>query len=213
MVSDALGKATAFLDPIATLYGRRLKTYGIGPKGVFWRNREGQELRFELMIGLLPLDGGPISVNDLGCGYGAFFDLIKDLPCMRNGAYRGYDICEDMVAGAADRHDDGRAAFSHSPVATKRADYSFASGTFNLRHTIDPADWTPYVKESLAHLWSMSGRGMAFNMLDAGQRNRERGLHYAERDEYAGFCAERLSADITVIDDYPLKEFTILVRR
>lgn len=208
---SVLQEAPAILAPVAVAYGRRLGQWGARARGVFWRNEEGQRLRFGVLTRILEDEPGPAAINDLGCGYGAFFDFLKDHPALRLGRFRGYDISEDMIEKAKERIRDPRATFIHSLVATEAADYSFASGTYNLCLETDVDPWVRYVKASLAHLWTKTRKAMAFNML-AGLNYRRDGLYYADSKSYVAFC-RTLSPAVTLIDDYPLKEWTILVRR
>jgi SAM-dependent methyltransferase len=215
MIPEILRRAPEFLSPIAVLYGMRLKTAGTGPRGVFWRDEAGQRLRFEVLARAIEdrdADAGGITVNDLGCGYGAFFEYLRDTPCMRDSRFYGYDICEDMVAKAVARVDDERAFFAQSLIATVRVDYSFASGTYNLNADVGEQLWLEYVHASIRHLWSMTEKTLAFNMLDAATSVIEEGLYYADRKAFAAFCGT-LAEHVTVIDDYPLNEFTVFLRR
>ncbi|MFQ5619307.1 MAG: class I SAM-dependent methyltransferase [Rhodospirillales bacterium] len=215
MVPAILRRSPQFLAPIAVLYGRQLARFGARPPGVLWRNGDGQRLRFEILLRVLD-DGekaGGVTINDLGCGYAALFDFVAPLPVMRGGRYFGYDICEDMVDTARRRIDDARVSVVHSLIATREADYSFASGTYNLKADVDEAEWTDYVKASLAQLWSRTTRGLAFNMPGPDHGKREDGLYYADPQAFLDFCRDALSPDTTLIDDYPLAEWTILVRR
>lgn len=203
------------LDAVAKAYGKRIRRYGAVAHGVFWKDENSQRQRFESLVGVMAGDGAndALVVNDLGCGYGAMFDFLEDRPAMRRGAYIGYDVCADMIAAAGRRIDDPRASFVHSLIATRRADYSFASGTYNLHEDADEQAWSAYVKSSLLQLWSMSARGLAFNMLDRAKPNRVAGLFYADAAEYVDFCGRHLSANVSLVDNAPLPDWTILVRR
>ncbi len=211
--SSILGRAPAMLEPVAEKFRRRLAKFGAEPRGVYWNDREGQLLRFEVLMGVVDLEGGGISVNDLGCGYGAFFDYLEDQPLLEGGRYFGYDICDDMVKTARQRISDPRAFLQHSLVATRDADYSFASGTYNLRMGTGEAAWMDFVKASLADQWAKSRKGMAFNMLSCYRRKREPALYYADPAPYFDFCMRVLSPQVTLLHDYPLVEWTIYVRR
>ena len=218
MVSDPLKRAPKILAPVAVLYDMRLKRFGARPEGVFWLDEDGQRLRFDILSRIIEGAGGSVTVNDLGCGYGAFFRYLKDRPDMKDGLYLGYDISESMVEKAKRLNDDPRAKFVQGLIATWRADYSFASGTYNMRMDTDPDEWAEYVRASLVQLWSASGRGLAFNMLadeDAIRRGKPRqdDLYYARSGEYLDFCRRQLSPHSTLIEDYPLAEWTIQVTR
>jgi SAM-dependent methyltransferase len=206
-----LEQAPDILAPVAVAYDKRLGQWGARARGVFWRNEEGQRLRFEVLSRALQDEPGPVTINDLGCGYGAFFDFLKDHPALRGGRFHGYDISEAMIRKAQERIDDPRATFTQGLIANEIADYSFASGTYNLCLDTDVDRWIRYVKASLTHLWTMTRKVVAFNML-AGLNYKRDGLYYAEAKGYLAFC-RTLSPDVTFIDDYPLKEWTIVVRR
>lgn len=215
MTSDVLKRAPQILAPIAVAYGQRLKEFGAKPKGVLWKNREGQLLRFEVLAGILDpgLRRQVFSVNDLGCGYAALFEFLLALPGAEVSRYHGYDISEHMVRLGRARIANPRAAFTQSLIATEKADYSFVSGTYNLHLDVKAGEWTEYVKASLAQLWTKTAKGMAFNMLSVDSANRLDGLYYADGEEFLDFSSRTLTADVTLIDDYPLDEWTILARR
>lgn len=204
--------APKLLAPVAVAYNRRLDEWGPQARGVFWRNEEGQRLRFEVLA--RALDGAPAgsSVNDLGCGYGALFDFLADHPALAGGNFYGYDISEDMIETAKARVPDPRARFVQALVATETADFSFVSGTFNMNLDADVTAWKEYIEASLAHLWSRTRVALGFNMLAGNDFNRE-GLFYAEPRRFLEFCKNRLNPSAVLIDDYPLQEWTIIVRR
>jgi SAM-dependent methyltransferase len=216
MISPILKRAPEILAPIAVAYGLRLKECGHHPRGVYWKTHEGQKLRFEILLGIVDprFDaGGGVRINDLGCGYGALFDLLKVMPAMLNGQYHGYDISEEMVETARGRIQDPRASFEQSMVANKKADYSLVSGTFNMKMDSDPAYWLDYTKESLVHLWRATERGLAFNMLSIYDKHKQSGLYYADPGHFFDFCMKNLSRNVTLMHDYPLMEWTIFVHR
>jgi len=208
---DDIGQILEFVQRV---YSYRINEYGPVANGVFWRDEDGQILRLELLLqAVTPEDlNGPITVNDLGCGYGALFDLLADERMLEGGHYYGYDIAPDMIAQAQARHADPRANFILSPVATEAADYSFVSGTYNMSMGANTALWTHYVKTSLDMLWKKTNKIMAFNMLDSHAPNKLDDLYYADRRTILEH-ALTLSPEVEVIDDYPLDEFTVIVKR
>jgi len=211
-----LRRSAERLAPIAALYSLRLRECGPGARGVYWKTAEGQRLRFEVLLGVVDIedDRGGVTVNDLGCGYGAFFEFLAERPLMRNGTYYGYDISEDMVRAATRRIRDPRARFAQCLRATETADYSFVSGTYNMKLDETDREWSAYVEESLRDLWSMTTKGLAFNMLCAsGKTRKESDLYYADWKVFRDFCASELSPHVTVMRGYPLDEWTIYVHR
>ena len=215
MARDLPNDIGQLLEFVSRVYTYRINECGPVANGVFWRDEDGQILRLELLMqAVAPEDlNGPITVNDLGCGYGTLFDLMKDERMLTGGRYFGYDISPDMVAQAQALHaDDTRAQFIVSPVATEVADYSFVSGTYNMSMGADEGLWTHYIKTSLSQLWGKTAKILAFNMLDAQAPSKLDDLFYADKRTFIEH-ALTLSPEVEVVDDYPLDEFTIVVRR
>lgn len=202
------------LNLISSAYTYRINQCGPVANGVFWKDQDGQVLRYELLLQAVAEEdlGGPITVNDLGCGYGALFDLLADQNMMQDGHYFGYDISPKMITEARSQHPDPRTTFIESPVATEMAQYSFVSGTYNMNFGARRDIWGEYVKTSLKRLWDKTSKVMAFNMLDSASPQRLVDLYYADRNEFVTF-ALTLSPEVEIIDDYPLTEFTIYVKR
>jgi hypothetical protein len=65
---------TNFLDEVANYYSTKLAEHGETAQGVDWNGVEGQCLRFDQFRKLI--SGSGISINDLGCGYGALYDYL-----------------------------------------------------------------------------------------------------------------------------------------
>ncbi|HER26667.1 MAG TPA: hypothetical protein ENI69_06120, partial [Rhodospirillales bacterium] len=71
-----------FLKSLAQVFSQRVRQYGAKPAGVLWKDRHGQRLRFEVLYNILnhaPVSR-PLTIADLGCGYGAFFDFLTTVP-------------------------------------------------------------------------------------------------------------------------------------
>ena len=218
MIFGVKKRAAELLAPISMVYDLRIRECGIHPRGVYWKSEEGQKLRFEILLGIVDprfdIAGG-VTINDLGCGYGALFDTIRDTPAMGNGRYYGYDISQEMIKTARNRIQDPRATFTQGMFAIQEADYSLVSGTYNMHMDSDLDDWRGYIKESLGQLWKKTKRGLAFNLLSVHEKkkNRQSGLYYADPCEYFDFCARSLSTNVTLMHGYPLMEWTIFVHR
>lgn len=211
-----LMKAPRLLAPVARIYGRRLDECGTTAQGVFWKDEAWQVKRFERMAEIFEpahAEGGSTSINDFGCGYGAFFDYLAALPVMNGSRYYGYDITQEMIAACRDRIVDPRAKFLRKMWATVNADYSIACGTYNMHGHADARDWLEYVQASLVQLWARSGRALAFNMLRDDEPEQYRGLYYVDPDAMRRFCAQKLTVNVEVFDERPLPDVTFFLRR
>jgi SAM-dependent methyltransferase len=203
------------LAEVEKLYSRGLASHGTAPKSVGWKDERSQVLRFHKLATLVSGEDAPadaITVNDLGCGYGALFDFLDALPEVTLASYQGYDLSEDMLAAARLATDD-RASFFQAATATVEADYSFVSGTFNVKGTAPDSVWSAYVHDTIAELFAMSRRGMAFNVLTSYVDFRKPDLFYADPAVFLDYCKRELSPYVTLLHDYPLYEWTMVVHR
>jgi SAM-dependent methyltransferase len=198
---------------IAAYYSDKLAAHGQSPRGVDWNGEEGQILRFRQLLKIIDRPGA-ISINDLGCGYGALYEfLASEWPDV---AYVGADISESMVEAARERF-KGRpnARFIKSSVPDCISDYGVASGIFNVRMGRTNAEWQVYLEATLDQIDRTSRLGFAFNCLTSySDVDRMRSdLHYADPCRLFDLCKRRYSKNVALNHDYGLYEFTILVRK
>ena len=204
----------ALLDVVREYYTQKLRDFGPGPRGVDWNSADSQRLRFAQLARLFEDDpeGG---VLDYGCGYGALLDFLDE----RGGpprAYCGFDIAPAMVdAGRARHAGRPRCRFTDDAGTLEPVAYAVASGIFNVRPGIDETEWRAYVRQTLDALHALGHSGFAFNMLTAyADPARQRpDLSYADPLFYFDYCRTRFSSRVALLHDYPLFEFTVLVRK
>jgi SAM-dependent methyltransferase len=206
---------TTFLAGVADLYEKNLDEHGLTSKSVGWKDEASQLLRFEKLVEVFDrrAPAEDISVNDLGCGYGAMFSYLESMPSIRLAQYNGYDISDEMLAAAKQAIPDQRAAFIMSPKITCEADYSFVSGTFNVKLEASDEHWASYIKEMLMNLSVHSRRGFAFNLLSTYVDWKQENLYYGDPFMFFDFCKRNISRYVSLLHDYPLYEWTIVVRK
>ena len=156
-------------------------------------------------VGLAP--DHAVTVNDLGCGFGSFYEHL-----IRRGIgvtqYHGYDISLDMLAAARANVAADNARFWLSADVTQMADFSFLSGPLNLK-VADDESWKAYAKSVIRSLARHSRRGFAFNMMSTNVTYRVDELYYADPAEWLDWCRREISPHLSLIEDYPLYEWTI----
>ena len=202
------------LSGIRDLYANSLATHGAGAKSVGWKDDRSQSLRFERLARVINRDrAGGFSVNDWGCGYGAMFGYLDGLAGADLQRYVGYDISEEMLSVATAACDPARARFVLGSAVTEEADYSFVSGTFNVKLQATDAVWETYIKGHLETIYAKSRVGMAFNLLTSHVDWRAENLFYGDPAAFFDFCKRHLSRHVTLVHDYALFEWTLLVSR
>lgn len=193
-------------------YEARLRQHGPTPAGVDWNSEQSQELRFQQLARLLDPDPAA-SVIDYGCGYGALLPWLREHGYA--GAYTGFDVSPEMVASARARAEGLRdAAFTTDRRALTPADYAVASGIFNVKMDTSDDGWGRYVLSTIADLAAVGSRGFAFNALTlySDVERRRPDLYYADPLALFDHCKRTYSRYVTLLHDYPLYEFTLLVR-
>ncbi|WP_197048030.1 class I SAM-dependent methyltransferase [Mycobacterium paragordonae] len=201
------------LKDVALYYASKLEQHGTTARGVDWNGDVGQTLRFDQLLRIVDV-ARRFSINDLGCGYGALLDYLD--ACGFEVDYTGIDIAPEMVNAGAGRF-EGRlnANFTCGSDLIEEADYSVASGIFNVRLRSGDAEWQEYIQETLESLHVASRRGFSFNCLtsysDAAKMRDD--LYYADPCALFDLCKRRYSKNVALLHDYGLYEFTILVRK
>jgi SAM-dependent methyltransferase len=200
------------LHSVEALYTSNLAEHGTSSASVGWPDPEAQRLRFEKLAHVLTIDddGCPVTVNDWGCGYGAMFAFLDERLGPRLTRYHGFDISADMLAAAREHVRDPRVELIEARDITREADYTFVSGTFNVRFAASDHAWGEYVRATLRQIAARSRRGFAFNLLTSYVDWRQDGLFYADPAEFFGFCRGELCRRVTLLHDYPLYEWTIV---
>jgi SAM-dependent methyltransferase len=201
------------LADVADYYSAKLAEHGATPRGVDWNGEESQTLRFEQLLKIIQPQRG-FSLNDLGCGYGALFDYLRDK--YQDFTYTGCDVSRDMIISARAAYKDAaNAKFEVTAAPPAMADYGIASGIFNVRLGRGDAEWLEYVKRTLDDLDRTSQHGFSFNCLtfySDADRMRDY-LFYADPGVLFDLCKRRYSRHVALLHDYGLYEFTILVRK
>ncbi len=191
-------------------YTDKIEQHGPTPAGVDWESRAAQELRFAQLINVCDVSR-PFSINDYGCGYGALLDHLEAAGLEVD--YRGFDVSERMLEHARERH-PGR-EWVEAAEQLRPAEFTVASGLFNLKLDVDDSEWRDYVVETIAALDALSERGFAFNMLTSYSDPplMRPDLYYGDPLFFFDHCKRRFARNVALLHDYDLYEFTIIVRK
>ncbi|NDV88761.1 methyltransferase domain-containing protein [Aurantimonas aggregata] len=212
------GGEDAFADLRETVdayYSRRLARFGPTPLGVDWSCVPTQEMRFVQLLKLCDLSTSKkLVLNDLGCGYGALLaylgwrhpDIALD--------YLGVDLSAAMIAQAKRLWRGQPAiAFATGGDCPRVADYSFASGIFNVALDAPRDRWEAYVASVLDNLRATSRIGFAVNFVAARPASAEAkpGLYSTSPERWTTYCETELQARVALVTGYGMREFTLLV--
>jgi SAM-dependent methyltransferase len=184
---------------------------------VGWRDQVAQQRRFSALARIFPAPPTTaFSVNDVGCGLGAFADFLVQSG-YANARYTGIDHSDAMIAEAKVLHrEHPDRAFRVAPVrGLEPADFSVASGIFNLRQSSSDEAWLQFIYDGLEQINAASTRGFAFNALtrysDPPRMQSE--LYYADPCTLFDHCKRTFSRNVALLHDYDEYDFTIIVRK
>jgi len=200
------------LEQVRGYYDAKLRAFGPTPAGVDWNSQESQELRFRQLARLW--EGEPSSsIIDYGCGYGALVQWLRARG--HTGGYCGFDVSTEMIRVAMSHEASGRrSTFTSDRAGLSPADYAIASGIFNVKMETPEAQWREYVLATIADLALLGRRGFAFNALTlySDPPKRRPDLYYADPRELFDHCKRVHGPFVALLHDYPLYEFTVIVR-
>lgn len=203
------------LVAIEQYYSKKILTYGATPLGVDWSCVPTQELRFVQLLKLCRFDA-PVRINDLGCGYGALLDFLGRRHRSKIIDYLGLDISAPMIALAQKRFGSRtNSAFEIARSDYRTADYCLASGIFNVKLNTPVSAWEQLIAQTLNDMHTKSSRGFAANFLapmPTGAPHIEE-LYRVPSDVWQRYCEQTLNADVELIANYGMREYTLLVHK
>lgn len=200
------------IKQIEGLYTDNLKEHGISSESVGWPNKQDHTLRFEKLfqgVGLTTIR----SLNDLGCGYGAVLDYLsfsgKSLE-----SYFAYDISQDMLDAIDTKKYQATSIKKFlEPKLSSPADFSIASGIFNVRFSETDELWQDHIIKTLCNLNENSLQGFSFNLLSTYVDFKKDHLFYGDPLFFFNYCKKNFSRYVSLYHDYPLYEWTVVVKK
>lgn len=194
-------------------YELLLKEHGAVASGVGWNSEFAQNERFAQLCGILPHEDTPLSILDFGCGFGSLAGFLAAR--RKDFTYIGYDASPAMIGCARERQRIASARFESEWERVPPCDYVVASGVFNVRGEWSEENWWSYVQQTLRSIHERARLGWSANFLTSySDRELMRPeLYYADPLALFDWCKRNLSPFVALHHDYPLFDFTILVRK
>lgn len=199
---------------VETYYAGRLARYGAIPLGVDWSCQATQQLRFVKLLAVCDFTAA-FSLNDLGCGYGALAAFLAARYPAAQIDYLGIDLSRAMVHRARRRYRRlPGVQFVVARGCPRVADYALACGIMHVKLTQPMTTWEAYVRAILADLHRGSRRGFAVNFLTRPAPGAPADqLYCPDPSMWERFCAEELGCSVEMLEDYGLRECTLLAWR
>jgi hypothetical protein len=202
------------LAAIARHYDGKVRAFGATPLGVDWPSLRAMHARLLQLLEVVDGASPAFSINDLGCGWGAALDVIEHWRPDAGIDYAGVDVAPAMIDAARARWGHRpRTSFTVGAQCTRTADYSIASGIFNVKLAHPRDGWERHIGEVLLDLYAHSRSGFAVNfMLPGPSTRRVPQLYTTEPEPWVIFCAAMGAREVDVERVPALDEFTLRVR-
>ena len=200
---------------ISNIYNKRFDTFNNTPKGVFWNSKLSQDLRLNIILDkiLQNAKSDEFSIADIGCGYGRFYEILKERNLDDKVKYYGFDINQKIINFCKNNKDFVNVKFEISALPFDDTDYIVMSGTYNLTPTNDISLWEDYIIKNLTNNWKFVRKAMIFNCLIKEKRKIEKKLYYTELSWIQKIC-ERNFCDPEIIKHNLLKDdITIILKK
>jgi len=192
-------------------YENSLIKYGDTPKGVNWKDKDSQNLRFSILSRIGDLDKK--SLHDVGCGTASFRDFLENHYPECN--YIGSDISDLMIKAAKKRLKADKSLYKGDILTEScdwmQADYVINSGIFTVRQEASEEDWREFVYLMIDRMFELATIGIGFNMMSNHVDYKDQHLYYASPQDILEYCLKNLSRKVSIHHDYDLYEFTTFV--
>lgn len=197
---------------IAKHYEKCLDEHGDTCKGVDWPNEEDANLRYKIMLELLP-GFYQATLLDFGCGTGKLLEYI--IKNNINIDYQGLDVSDKYITLCRDKYPNVK--FHKLDVCqndlSQKYDYIICNGTFTEKVDLPWGEMWKFFTQALKTLWKNTEKGIAFNVMSKYVDWERNDLFHVDTKDICDFLIENLSRNFIIRNDYGLYEYTVYVYR
>ncbi len=179
------------------------KKYGTTAKGVNWASKENQEIRFEIIVKLLPTDLKNFSIVDAGCGFGDFYLYLKQRNKLPK-EYIGIDSLSQMSLIASNQTDCQIITANICKDRLPIKDYYICSGALNILTKFETYQF-------IYNCYKSSKIGFVFNILYGDKESEV--YNYMNKMEIEKLANNLSVTDIEFFDGYLDSDVTVVFLR
>jgi SAM-dependent methyltransferase len=144
-------------------YKSALKQHGITALGVCWLSNAHQQIRFDVILDMLPSDLSSFTLADAGCGFGDFHYYLT-INSKKIKSYIGIDSVDDMCDIAKQKTDSTILLADITKDKIPSADYYVCSGALNVLTLFE-------THQFIRNCFESSKKGFIFNVLHGGKES------------------------------------------
>lgn len=199
--------------PIIRHYENCLKKYGATHKGVDWPNQKDLDTRYKVMLNVCEGNNQyPVSLLDLGCGYGGILQYMKNHNIVQNFNYMGIDVSENMIKAAHNMFPGSSFEVRDilkNPLQEASVDYIIMNGVITEKQSLSHDDMLSYAKRIIDSAYKACRKAIAFNIMNKTIVDWERDdLFYMHPYQIKDLLENAGVDNIKLNTDYGLYEFT-----
>jgi len=194
---------------IAKYYGGKFLKHGDTPRGVDWKDKESQLIRFKSFDHLF-MDSKSFSVLDYGCGKGDLYIYLKNK--YKKIKYYGVDLAQEMIDFAEKKFAKMKNCSFSTEYKKTQPDYCVASGTFTVKHNFSNKEWYEYMLDEIDKLYRSAGKGIGFNLMTSYVDFKAKHLFYMDPSKMMDQMIRKYK-HVDIVHSYPLYEYTVLIRK
>ena len=180
-------------------YTSAIEMHGTSAKGVNWTSKQTQEIRFDMILQLLPDDLSDISIVDAGCGFGDFYLYLEKKKKVPK-KYIGIDSLVDMYSIASEKTGCEIIIADICKDKLPSASYYVCSGAMNVLNTFETHLF-------IANCYNSSKFGFIFNILH-GDKTSET-YNYLTRAKIQEIAKELHVKEVKFLDGYLEDDITV----
>ncbi len=192
-------------------YRKTFIQHGSTSRGVDWGDKEwAAVLRQNKMLDVVKHHSKDrVSLLDVGCGYGALADVIKEKH--PNILYTGVDVVEEMVMDAKTRHPLHQFIWGDIlEVDIGKYDYVVCNGILTQKVSASTLAMNRFAQRLIKRMFDVCNCGVAFNIMTTYVNFQKENLYYRNPAELMAWCMSELTPHAKIDCAYDLwYEYTV----
>jgi SAM-dependent methyltransferase len=138
-------------------YLSAIKNHGLTARGVNWNSKKSQEIRFDVILNMLPKDLTSVSIADAGCCFGDLYLYMNNNKATPK-EYIGIDSLSQMCSIASKRTSKKIVTADICKDTLPFAEYYLCSGAMNVLNTFE-------THQFIQNCYVACGNAFIFNIL------------------------------------------------
>jgi len=191
-------------------YESCLKKYGDNHLGVDWPKEEDTQLRYKIMLDILPRDED-CSLLDFGCGTAHLYEFINKNG-YQNIRYIGLDLSNDFINVCKKKYPHNNflcVDILETPNLIDKYDFIILNGVFTEKQELTFDEMFEYFKKVIKILYDKTNRGIAFNVMTKHVDWEREDLFHLPFDLLVSFLKQEVTRNFIIRNDYGLYEYSV----